>query len=272
MNLNPTQSITLLVIILTSFSSLFAFKIDQSSTKATIFTDNVDIGIATKSKIHTFTQAASANKSSIKLIEDVQPFIIENDPETDTASPNIDDILLARSRISSSTDLKSISLLQMDVYEFIDLIPIDEVNELRVRYYVTDPNVRNAYDFLRTYNYSFVHTQLYKMIEVKKAIRFFERKGVNLNDLGETLHDRLGPPSNFPDLTLEQEKPKNGGFYAMVDSILDEIPQDDVVTLFFEKLETSHDFAELFDWIGSNDFKEMLNALRVRVFPFCSFF
>lgn len=54
-----------------------------------------------------------------------------------------------------------------------------------------------------------------------------------------------------------------GGFYALFDDILDEIPQDEVVTLFFNKLDASQNFNEFFEWIGSSDFKDMLNALRV---------
>lgn len=223
---------------------------DQNTTTTTTFTNPLVGDIESRSKIHhSFTSVKiSVNKSSVV---DDQTLLLENEPETDTAPPNSDDVT-------------SISPLQMDLYEFIDLIPVDEVNELRVRYYVTDPNVRNAYDFIRSYNYTFVQTQLYKTVEVKKAFRFFERKGVNLNDIGEILNERLGPPLNFPDLTLQQEKPKNGGFYAFIDNILDEVPQDEIVTLFFEKMETSYVFAELLDWIGGNDFKELINVLRVR--------
>lgn len=260
MNLTFTQSIMLLVFILTSFSSIFAFKIDQSTTTTTTFPNPLVGDIDNKSKIdHSFTSVKiSVNKSSTTD----QTLLLENEPETDTAPPNSDDDLFTRTL--SSTFVTSISPLQMDLYEFIDLIPVDEVNELRVRYYVTDPIVRNAYDFIQSYNYTFVQTQLYKTVEVKKAIRFFERKGVNLNDIGEILNERLGPPLNFPDLTLQQEKPRNGGFYAFIDNILDEVPQDEIVTLFFEKMETSYVFAELLDWIGGNDFKELLNVLRVR--------
>lgn len=266
MNLIPTQSIILLAIISISFSSIFAFEIDQSTTTTTTFTDDdVDGDIGSRSKIPTFIPITpSASTSSIKPIDDIQPLLIENEPETDTASPNSDDVSSVQPSSPIPAVVTSTSPLQMDLYEFVDLIPVDEVNELRVRYYVSDPNVRKAYDFVRNYNYTFVHTQLYKMVEVKKAFRFFERKGVNLKDVGETLYERLGPPGKTPDLTIEQGEPKNGGFYAMVDNILDEVPQDEVVTLFFEKMETSHDFSELLDWVGGNDFKEMLNVLRVR--------
>lgn len=54
-----------------------------------------------------------------------------------------------------------------------------------------------------------------------------------------------------------------GGFYALVDNILDEIPQEEVVTLFFDKMDSSANFSAFFEWMGTNDFKNLLNVLRV---------
>lgn len=57
-----------------------------------------------------------------------------------------------------------------------------------------------------------------------------------------------------------------GGFYALVDNILDEIPQEEVVTLFFDKMDSSANFSAFLEWMGTNDFKNLLNVLRVREF------
>jgi len=151
--------------------------------------------------------------------------------------------------------------LQTDLFEFIDLIPVDEVNELKVRYYVSDPKVRQAFDYLNNYNYSFVKRDLYELHEVKRAMLFFNKHEVDLNEVGGAVYDRLGPP-NASFAQMEVHSTNTGGFYGLFDNILDEIPQDEVVTLFFNKMDSSPQFNELFEWIGSSDFKDMLNALR----------
>jgi hypothetical protein len=48
-----------------------------------------------------------------------------------------------------------------------------------------------------------------------------------------------------------------------MDDILELLPQDEIVGLFFEKLETSHDFSIFFEKIGSGDFERLLDALKV---------
>lgn len=85
--------------------------------------------------------------------------------------------------------------LQTDLFEFIDLVPADEVNELKVRYYVSDPKVRQAFDYLKNYNYSFVRQDLYELDEVQRAMLFFEKHEVNLNEVGDAMYDRFGPPN-----------------------------------------------------------------------------
>uniref|UniRef100_A0A336LT23 CSON015369 protein n=2 Tax=Culicoides sonorensis TaxID=179676 RepID=A0A336LT23_CULSO len=250
------QVIQVTILVSSFLTSIFASENENTATTMR-FTDNYDT-------VKDMNQHQETLRKIITTTTTVpSSSLIESEPETETDIPNIDDTAsISSSSSSSSAVVTSSSPLQVDLYEFIDLIPVDEVTELRVRYYVSDPNVRKAYDFIRNYNYTFVHTQLHKMVEVKKVLKFFERKGVNLSDVGDALYERVGPPPKTSDLVIEQGEPKSGGFYAMVDNILDEIPQDEVVTLFFEKMETSHDFSELLDWIGGNDFKEMLNVLR----------
>ncbi|XP_063701562.1 protein G12-like [Culicoides brevitarsis] len=160
-----------------------------------------------------------------------------------------------------STDLL-IGTLQMDLYEFVDLVPVHEVNEILERYYISDTSIRKVYDFIGKYNYSFVDTKLTELIEVKRALRFFKRKNINLDEFKQYLYERFGP--HKINITFETIKYSNySGFYAMVDDILDEIPHDELVTLFFEKMETSNDFSDFLNWIGGEDFEEMKNALRL---------
>lgn len=85
--------------------------------------------------------------------------------------------------------------LQTDLFEFIDLIPVDEVNELKLRYYVSDPQVRKSYNYLQSYDYSFVCEKLSTLVEVQKAINFLSSKGLSINELWQAVYDRFGPPN-----------------------------------------------------------------------------
>jgi Insect allergen related repeat, nitrile-specifier detoxification len=53
------------------------------------------------------------------------------------------------------------------------------------------------------------------------------------------------------------------GMNGLMDDILELLPQDEIVGLFFEKLETSNDFSVFFERIGSGDFERLIDALKV---------
>lgn len=55
------------------------------------------------------------------------------------------------------------------------------------------------------------------------------------------------------------------GLNGLVDDILALLPQDEIILLFFDKLETSNDFSYFFEQIGSGDFENVLNMLQVSI-------
>lgn len=65
---------------------------------------------------------------------------------------------------------------------------------------------------------------------------------------------------------FKDKKPTTKGMNGLMDDILTLLPQDEIVGLFFEKLETSNDFSVFFERIGSGDFERLVDALKVRIF------
>lgn len=53
------------------------------------------------------------------------------------------------------------------------------------------------------------------------------------------------------------------GLNGLVDDILALLPQDEIILLFFDKLETSNDFSYFFEQIGSGEFESVLSMLQV---------
>lgn len=50
------------------------------------------------------------------------------------------------------------------------------------------------------------------------------------------------------------------GFFEEAVSL---VPQDEVIALFFDKLEKSNDFSLFFERIGSGDFENLMEKLKV---------
>lgn len=53
------------------------------------------------------------------------------------------------------------------------------------------------------------------------------------------------------------------GLHGLFDSILEALPQDQILATFFDKLETNEEFAKLFDDIGSPAFAKILENMQV---------
>jgi len=59
--------------------------------------------------------------------------------------------------------------------------------------------------------------------------------------------------------TREQVK----GLQGLVDSVLDALPQDQILATFFDKIESDQQFSKLIDSIGTPKFSKILSNLQV---------
>lgn len=170
---------------------IFAFEIDQSENKhqQSIKSAAIDELVASSSAVAAAVAINQEHRhqqsSNAEDIDDVH--MEEEDDEEESESAD------SVATINGGAPTKT--TLQTDLFEFIDLIPVDEVNELKVRYYVSDPKVRQAFDYLKSYDYSFVHRDLCELHAVKRAVAFMEGRGMNLTEVGYALYDRFGPPN-----------------------------------------------------------------------------
>uniref|UniRef100_A0A1I8PJG8 DUF4476 domain-containing protein n=1 Tax=Stomoxys calcitrans TaxID=35570 RepID=A0A1I8PJG8_STOCA len=57
-------------------------------------------------------------------------------------------------------------------------------------------------------------------------------------------------------------KEQLNGLHGLVDSILDVLPQDQILATFFDKLESDEQFSKLVDNIGSSEFSKILNNMQ----------
>lgn len=69
------------------------------------------------------------------------------------------------------------------------------------------------------------------------------------------------PFAESPSTTAASDTMK--GLTGMVDSVLDVLPQDQILSLFFDKLETSDEFSYLVKNVGSEKFSRILERMRV---------
>lgn len=87
-----------------------------------------------------------------------------------------------------------ITTLETDFNDFLDLVPTDVINELKIRYYISDPAVRQAYDFLKKYDYNFILLTLCDTNDIKNAMIFLTKLGLNIQEMANAIIKKFGPP------------------------------------------------------------------------------
>uniref|UniRef100_A0A1A9WR60 Protein G12 n=1 Tax=Glossina brevipalpis TaxID=37001 RepID=A0A1A9WR60_9MUSC len=68
--------------------------------------------------------------------------------------------------------------------------------------------------------------------------------------------------STTGEMVLTTTEEHFSGLHGLVDSVLEALPQDQILATFFDKLETSEEFSKLFDDIGSPPFAKILENME----------
>lgn len=148
--------------------------------------------------------------------------------------------------------------------DFIDLVPFDDVQTLMQYYYHYDAEVENAFDYVSTEDYSQIKLEIMNLSEVQSFRRYLDGIGFSVEQVWKDLCLRFDVEDVFvePDDTIRNLNLTTRGLNGLVDDILALLPQDEIILLFFDKLETSNDFSYFFEQIGSGDFENVLNMLQ----------
>ncbi|XP_058066681.1 protein G12 [Anopheles bellator] len=154
--------------------------------------------------------------------------------------------------------------LQQDLMDFIDLVPFEDVQQLMQYYYHYDIEVENAIDYVSTEDYTQIRLDIVNLSEVRSFRRYLDSIGFSVEKVWAELNQRFDADDIFvePDESLRTLNLTTRGLNGLVDDILALLPQDEIILLFFDKLETSDDFSHFFEQIGSGEFENVLNTLQ----------
>ncbi|XP_059615415.1 uncharacterized protein LOC132260981 [Phlebotomus argentipes] len=159
--------------------------------------------------------------------------------------------------------------LRQDIDDFLDLIPKEEVKNLTRRYYFGDQEVRFAYEYCQSEEFLALREKILNLPEVTDFLKYLNESELNLVELVNKLARIVGPPQDALDteeVSLEDRSLESathlGGVSGFVDAIVALLPQDQILSLFFLKLETSSAFSNLIERIGSSEFERVLDFVE----------
>ncbi|KAM7342763.1 uncharacterized protein ACRADG_010048 [Cochliomyia hominivorax] len=82
------------------------------------------------------------------------------------------------------------------------------------------------------------------------------------NSAATTTTEATSPASTIESIETTTAKEQLNGLHGLVDSVLDVLPQDQILATFFDKLESNEQFSKLVDSIGSPEFAKILNNMQ----------
>ncbi|KAH8401689.1 hypothetical protein KR009_007392 [Drosophila setifemur] len=165
----------------------------------------------------------------------------------------------------------------IDLSDFVALIPVQEVQSIAAHYYHHDAEVQRAYAFLSSSYFADIKRQILQLPEVLAFMRYLNATGFDVLKIMQSLAEAAKPSvldlaaANEATTTVANEEgstttrePLNG-LHGLVDSILDILPQDQLLATFFDKTESDKQFATFVDSIGNPKFAKILGGLQKSV-------
>ncbi|KAL5285643.1 hypothetical protein ACFFRR_007373 [Megaselia abdita] len=159
---------------------------------------------------------------------------------------------------------------RIDFSDFIGLIPKEQVQGIISNYLRNDEEVRHAYSYLQSNEFSAKKAEILQLPEIVSFLKFFNQSGFEVLKLLNavfTISSGIDVDStttvsltDSPSTTITSDTMK--GLTGLVDSVLDVLPQDQILSLFFDKLETSEEFSYLVKNVGSERFSKILQRMR----------
>ncbi|XP_049774591.1 uncharacterized protein LOC126162248 isoform X14 [Schistocerca cancellata] len=148
--------------------------------------------------------------------------------------------------------------LQDDLNDFLALIPIDEIVNIVLNHLANDPEVQAVVEYVLSDDFKSIVLAIDALPEYIDFLNYLQESGLDVYKYVNILHDFLGLPQLTPPSKLRRTR----SIRSMVDEILAILPLDELQALFYEKLETSPDFKELYDRIRSPEFQSIVETLN----------
>lgn len=192
-------------------------------------------------------------------------------------------IVLVAAVAASGFEIRQPRDLQDDLNDFYELLPIDEITNLALDYFINDEEVQSAFFYLRGEEFKVIWVQLVNNKDIRNIVRYLQDSGL---DVVTSLNDfaNIFGLQQFPAFTeflgkfnfhfiyffsiyfysiCSATKKIAGGINGLLQDIIALLPLDKIKNLYQEKMKTSTEFKELINKLHSVDFKNILTFIHV---------
>ncbi|XP_062551700.1 protein G12-like [Armigeres subalbatus] len=145
--------------------------------------------------------------------------------------------------------------LKDDFQEFVDLVPVDKLVGVALKYLTTDKEFKEFFSYLQGAEFSAVWDQFFALKEVKDVLNYLEDAGLAVYDALNTVADFLGLHHVKPTVKSLGTRGLNG----FLDEVVGLLPLNKFEALFEEKLSTSPEFKAFFEKLRNLDYNKFVD-------------
>ncbi|XP_052894206.1 protein G12-like [Anopheles moucheti] len=140
-----------------------------------------------------------------------------------------------------------------DFDDFVELLPLDDLLSLALRYLVSDKEVQQVLLYLQGKEFGKVWDQFFALTAVQDLLNYLEEAGVPAYESLNVVADFLGLTPLKPNV----RSLRTGGLNGLLEETLAMLPLEELEALFEEKMKTSTEFKALFEKLQKFDHKQL---------------
>uniref|UniRef100_A0A182Q2Q9 Protein G12 n=1 Tax=Anopheles farauti TaxID=69004 RepID=A0A182Q2Q9_9DIPT len=142
-----------------------------------------------------------------------------------------------------------------DLDDFVELLPLEDLLELALRYLVNDKEIQQVLLYLQGDEFSAVWDQFFALPAVRDLLNYLEAAGVPAYDSLNSVADFLGLTPLKPSV----RSLRSGGLNGLLEEAIALLPLDELEALFQKKLQTSAEFKALFEKLQNFEHKQLVD-------------
>ncbi|XP_011168435.1 uncharacterized protein LOC105201867 [Solenopsis invicta] len=157
--------------------------------------------------------------------------------------------------------------LMDELMDFVNILPMDLVTDIVIKYARTDEKVQGAMQYLVKPEFHALLRETEALPEYQALVVYLEKTGLPVIDAIKQLHKAIGMEDYVPpkvESIIESEigiQKIGDGMKGMLEDLYNVLPMDKIEALYNEKLQTSKIFADFIAKITSQEMQKLVTDL-----------
>lgn len=146
--------------------------------------------------------------------------------------------------------------LDEDLQDFVDLVPTEKLKEILYDHVANDEEFKSAIKYLKGSEWAELLQEVASKEEVQEFKQYLIDSGIDVDKIIAYIRDWIN------NVDVDASSAASRGLREFIDEIKEALPIDDIVALFYNKLQNSEDFQQFYAKISSEKAHALVEEVR----------